>query len=242
MSIKQWIQKNNLLADLVAHLRTPLYRNGYALMMSTAATSGLGAIYWVIAARAYKPDLVGQYSAAVAAMLFLAGAAGLFLDGAMVRFIPRAGKATPRLIGMAYLISALAAALIASVFLIGIKVWAPALAFLTEDPWLTAGFILGTVVTVIFAEEDGALTGLRQATWVPLENSIYSVLKIAVLIGLALTAAPIWHPGLLDRTRHSPDRGSKPAYLYAPGASPHPKNRPKRRAAGGGPDYPLHCR
>ena len=42
MSIKQWIQKNNLLADLVAHLRTPLYRNGYALMMSTAATSGLG--------------------------------------------------------------------------------------------------------------------------------------------------------------------------------------------------------
>jgi phenylacetate-CoA ligase len=185
MSIKQWIQKNNLLADLVSHVRTPLYRNGYALMMSTAATSGLGAIYWVIAARAYKPDLVGQYSAAVAAMLFLAGAAGLFLDGAMVRFIPRAGTATPRLIGMAYLISALAAVLAASGFLIGIKLWAPALAFLTKDPWLYSGFILGTVIIVIFSEQDGALTGLRQATWVPLENSIYAVLKIALLIALA---------------------------------------------------------
>jgi phenylacetate-CoA ligase len=185
MSIKQWIQRNNLLADLAAHLRTPLYRNGYALMVSTAATSGLGAIYWVIAARAYQPELVGQYSAAVAAMLFLAGAAGLFLDGAMVRFIPRAGTATQRLIGLSYLISALAAVLAAGLFLLGIKLWAPALAFLTGDPWLFSGFIAGTVIIVIFSEQDGALTGLRQATWVPLENSIYAVLKIAMLIALA---------------------------------------------------------
>jgi len=185
MSIIKWLQGNNWVDGLTSHLRTPLYRNGYALMVSTAATSGIGAIYWFIAARTYPPDLVGRYSAAVAAMLFLAGAAGLFLDGAMVRFIPRAGKAAPRLILLAYLISALAAALAAGLFLVGIHFWAPALAFLTQDPWLYVGFILGTVIIVIFAEQDGALTGLRQATWVPLENSIYAVLKIVMLIPLA---------------------------------------------------------
>ena len=176
-------------------------------------------------------------------MLFLAGAAGLFLDGAMVRFIPRAGKATPRLIGLAYLISALAAVLVASVFLIGIKLWAPALAFLTEDPWLTGGFILGTVVIVIFAEEDWRADRVTSGHLGAIRKLDLFRAKNCRVDRAGADAAPIWHPGLLDRTRPFPLIVAVNLLIFMPpGASPHPKNRPKRRAAGGGPDYPLHCR
>ena len=41
--------------DIAAHLRTPLYRNGYFLIASTVITSGLGFIYWAVAARVYRP-------------------------------------------------------------------------------------------------------------------------------------------------------------------------------------------
>ena len=62
-----------LLARLVAHLRTPLYWNGYALILSSGATSGLGMIYWIVAAQAYSAEAVGLNSAMIAAMMFLAG-------------------------------------------------------------------------------------------------------------------------------------------------------------------------
>ena len=180
-SISHWFEKTSIQTRVASHFRTPLYRNGYALMASTAATSALGIVYWFIAARSYPAEIVGRNSAVIATMLFLAGAAGLFLDGALVRFLPRAGKASTRLIITSYLVSAMAAALAASVFISGTPIWSPALAFLGKDPWIFTGFVLGTVTICIFSEQDGALTGLRQATWVPLENSTYALIKIILL-------------------------------------------------------------
>lgn len=176
------LNKTWLVPQLVSHLRTPLFRNGYLLTVSSVATSGLGIVYWLFAARMYSAELVGKNSAAIAALLFLSGVSGLFLDGALIRFIPRAGKATGRLIGYAYLVSGLAAILVGILFLAGIQIWAPALAFLKEDIWLFLAFVLGTLTICIFSEQDGALLGLRQAAWIPVENTIYAVAKIVLLI------------------------------------------------------------
>ena len=181
-AISRKLNKDSLQSRFSSHFRTPLYRNGYALMASTVATSGLGIVYWFVAARAYPAAVLGINSAVIAAMSFLAGAAMLFLDGALIRFLPQAGMATPRMIAYSYLVSSVAAALMASVFLAGAQVWSPGLAFLRNDPWLFLGFVIGTMVICIFTEQDGALTGLRQATWVPLENASYSLLKIVLLL------------------------------------------------------------
>ncbi len=179
--LTQWLKQSPLASKFAAHLKTPLYRNGYALMINTAATSVFGIIYWIVAARAYPVEVVGRNSAAISSMLFLAGIATLFLDGAMVRFLPLAGKAMPRLVGFSYLVSALAAGIVSSIFLAGLHLWAPALAFLKGTPILALTFILGTAIICIFSEQDGVLTGLRQATWVPFENSTYALLKIILL-------------------------------------------------------------
>ena len=60
------------LARLTAHLRDPLYRNGYALVLSSAATSVLGILYWVLAARLYSTAVIGVNSALLSALSFLA--------------------------------------------------------------------------------------------------------------------------------------------------------------------------
>src|SRR5690242_2889732 len=46
-------------APIVAHLREPLYRNGYLLLINVCATSGLGLIFWALAAHAYSAEAVG---------------------------------------------------------------------------------------------------------------------------------------------------------------------------------------
>src|SRR5438874_13639391 len=99
-------------ARLVAHMRVPLYRNAYALTFSSITTAGLGMVYWLLAARYYTTDVVGLNSAAIAALMFLTGVSGLYLDGALIRFIPRAGRATVRLVGYAYLITGIVATLV----------------------------------------------------------------------------------------------------------------------------------
>lgn len=169
----------------LAHLRTPLYRNAYALTVSTALTSVLGLLFWFLAARLYPADIVGLNSAAIAAMLFLAGVAGLYLDGVLIRFAPRAGRATRKLVGSAYLVSGGVAALASLVFLAGVDVWAPALGFLRADPWLGLAFVVGTVASCLAVVQEGALTGMRQATWTPLQSGAISLAKLGLLAALA---------------------------------------------------------
>jgi O-antigen/teichoic acid export membrane protein len=172
-------------ARLMAHVRIPLFRNAYALMFSSMTTSALGLLYWLLAARYYSTEAVGINSAAIAGLMFLSGVAGLYLDGALVRFIPRAGPATGRFIVYAYAISAGMGALVSVVFLIGLGLWSPALAMFSANPWLSVGFILATATSCVFVLQDGALIGLRQAMWVPIENTIFSAVKIVLLIAFA---------------------------------------------------------
>ncbi len=167
---------------LVAHARTPLFRNGYALMLSAAATSGLGVVYWMLATRYYSAEVVGLNSAVISAMLFVAGVAQLSLVSVITRFLPRAGHATSRLIGVAYALTLTVAALAGLLFVLGVRLWSPALAFLGASPLFALWFVLATMSWCIFTLQDSVLAGMKQAVWVPIENTTFAVAKIALLL------------------------------------------------------------
>jgi len=171
---------------LNAHLSTPLYRNGYSLVLSSAVGSGLGTIYWIVAARAYSPEILGGNSAAIAAMMFLAGVAQLNLVSALVRFLPQAGSRTATFVLVAFGIATIGAALASTVFLMGLSMWAPSLGFLRANLGFSLWFILATIAWTIYVLQEGVLTGLRQATWVPVKNAVFAVSKLALLAGFAV--------------------------------------------------------
>lgn len=181
--LPQW--RSDYFSRFLAHLRMPLYRNGYALAFSAVSSAMLGFLYWALAARYYTTEAVGLNAAAIAAMTFLASVARLYLDGVLIRFLPRAGVKAGRLIRYAYFISGMTAAAIGVLFILGLNFWAPALGFLRTSPALAVGFILGTIAYCIFDQQDGALTGLRQAKWVPLENTLFALAKLVLLVMLA---------------------------------------------------------
>ena len=53
------------LTRLRAHMRDPLSRSGYALVLGSAITSALGMGFWVLAARLYSAADVGTASAMI---------------------------------------------------------------------------------------------------------------------------------------------------------------------------------
>jgi hypothetical protein len=93
------------LHQLFSHLRVPLYKNGYSLILSSATTSGLGMLFWVLAAHYYSVETIGTSSAMIAAMMFLSGVSQRGMNSALVRFVPLAGRASARLVSFTYLIS-----------------------------------------------------------------------------------------------------------------------------------------
>lgn len=176
-----------MIPKLFAQLNSPLLLNGYALVLSSGATSALGIVYWILAARLYSEEAVGLNSAAITVMFFLANVAQLNLINVLNRFIPSAGRATAGLILKSYLASALMALCVSVIFLLGLDIWAPSLSALNSSAGSTAWVIFATVSWCIFTLQDGVLIGLRQARWVPLATITYAVVKLALIVLLAGT-------------------------------------------------------
>ncbi|MFD4725662.1 lipopolysaccharide biosynthesis protein [Streptomyces seoulensis] len=162
----------------------PLFRNAYALMLNTGISAVLGLGFWLAAARYYSESAVGQGSAAIAAMKLLAGLTAVTLTGALARFIPVAGRATARLIFRTYAGSSLVVAVAAGVFLLTLDVWGPSYRFL-HGPVGGLGFVAAVVAWNVLTLQDGVLTGLRSAPWVPVGNTVFSAVKLGLLVVFA---------------------------------------------------------
>lgn len=169
---------------LQAQLRVPLFRDGYALVANSGLTALMGAVYWLLAARDFSPRTLGVNSAAISAMMFLAGVAQLNLMSALLRFVPVSGVAARRLVACCYAIATALGAVAGVAFVIGVPRWAPRLGFLA-DPAFLAWFVVATMAWCVFNLQDSVLTGLGRAVLVPVENQVFSTAKIVLVVALA---------------------------------------------------------
>ncbi|HLI15083.1 MAG TPA: hypothetical protein VKV23_03400 [Acidimicrobiales bacterium] len=170
---------------LLEELRDPLFRNGHALVLSSMATSAIGMAFWVLAARGYPAADVGRDAAALSTMTFLGGVAQLNLTSALTRFIPTAGRKILRFVVSSYALAVVVAVVLALGFALLVPELAGRLDFIRRDHLMVVWWTLATAVWAIFVLEDGALTGLRRAPWVPVENAGFSLLKAGLVLPFA---------------------------------------------------------
>ncbi|OSC62111.1 hypothetical protein B5181_25525, partial [Streptomyces sp. 4F] len=166
-----------------------LFKNAYFLMLSTGVSAVLGLGFWLVAARYYSEEAVGQGSAAIAAMRLLASITATTMIGAVVRFVPRAGRATGPLVWRAYAASSVVVALAAVVFLLTLDLWGASYAPLGTAE-AGALFVAACVAWALLTLQDGVLTGLRKAEWVPAGNAVFSVGKL-ILLAVFATTLPV---------------------------------------------------
>ncbi|MHA6616646.1 lipopolysaccharide biosynthesis protein [Pseudonocardia sp. DLS-67] len=170
--------------------RAPQHRDGLALILSSGITSGLGLLFWLLAARLYETATVGLNSTLLSAMTLLGTVAQLNLGNALLRFIPVAGRRTRTLVALCYAVAVVAAAAAGGLFALGASWWAPELAAAFGRSELLAFFVVSTPLWTMFVMQDYVLPAIRRATVVPLENMLFSVLKLVFLAAAA--ALGIW--------------------------------------------------
>ncbi|HET9518226.1 MAG TPA: hypothetical protein VFO77_10905 [Actinoplanes sp.] len=158
-------------------------RQGLLLLANTAATTGLGVVYWGVAARSLPMALMGAGTALVAAITTLSNFSQLNFYSSVGVLLPRMGdgkaRAVARIYGVTSFLTLLAAAIVA--------VFIPRLLQHGDDrsaqssSWIVAMAVIWT----IFALQDGVLIAIGAAKIVLLSNTVYGVVKLGLLVWAA---------------------------------------------------------
>ena len=154
-----------------------LMQNAVALMISSGGSAVLGVVFWGVATHVASAKAVGRASAEIAAMVLIANLSQLSFGPIFERFLPVAGNQTRAFILRAYKLCISVAFVFATVYVftgIGHN-------FLPSSFAWRALFVAAVVMWTIFALQDSALIGLRASRWVPVENIISSLMKLALL-------------------------------------------------------------
>ncbi|HWD95588.1 MAG TPA: hypothetical protein VG246_04120 [Acidimicrobiales bacterium] len=161
-----------------------LVRNAVALMISSGGTALLGVAFWAIAAHLATSSAVGRTSAEITAMILLSSLAQLSFGTIFERFLPVAGTQTRGFVVRAYVMCIIVAFALTSIYAFSglANSYLP-----TSLLWRTL-FVLAVVFWTIFALQDSVLIGLRASTWVPVENILFAIIKLALLPILIATS------------------------------------------------------
>ena len=168
-------------ARLRARATDPLLRSAYSLIANGVVTAVLGLGFWIVAARLYSPAELGRDAALVAAMIELSAISQLNLHNAIIRFLPGLRRHTARALAAAYGLSGGSGLVVGVAFVTIAPIVADDLGFLVSDRAIAVAYVTAQVLWSWFVLQDSALTALRRATWVPLENGAFGLIKLAVL-------------------------------------------------------------
>jgi len=162
-----------------------LLQNAAALTLSTGGTGALGIVFWAAAARLASPTAVGDTTAEISAMVLLANLAQLSLTTIFERFLPIMGDRTGRFVKRAYAICVVTSLIAAIVYLaagFGHK-------YIPSSFGWRALFVVAVILWTIFVIQDSVLTALRATRWVPVENILFALAKLALLPAFILVSA-----------------------------------------------------
>ncbi|WP_127504466.1 lipopolysaccharide biosynthesis protein [Actinoplanes solisilvae] len=178
-------RRSGLLTALKEHV--DLFLNAGSLIATTAITSLFGFAYWWVAARSASPEAVGQASAAVSAMTLI-GTIGMFGMGTMlISDLSRLRGPKWELITTCLLVSGSAATVGGIGYVVVASTWIPGLREALGGSFGTVLLVVGIALNAIVLVLDEALVGLLKGPLQLMRNAWFSVIKLALLGGLALT-------------------------------------------------------
>jgi hypothetical protein len=167
--------------QLRAVLAEPMTRTSAGIAASTLLSAGLGVGFWALAARLFSAREVGRDSALVAALLAIAGIGQLNLNNVFPRFLPQLLNRKGRYVTVGYAWAAAVSFVLGVAFVVIGPDVSPGLRFVRAAPAVTIALPFAVAAWAIFSLQDAVLTGLGKASWLPIENGLFSVARILLL-------------------------------------------------------------
>lgn len=159
-------------------------RASVMLIASNFVTSAIGLVYWLVAARQLDQAQLGLDAAVVNTVILASNLGSLDLVHAIPRYLPAAGHRARAFVTASYGVALACSLAVAAVLLLGVQTFTPTLGFLVDQWQWTALFLLAVAAWSTFALQDCVLIALRRNAWVPIENVVFAVAKLVLLVVL----------------------------------------------------------
>lgn len=171
-------------------LWTPLYQHAAFLILNTILVSAGGVLFWWVAARFATPSDVGLTAGMISSLTLLVTIGNLGLGFGLVRFMPMQHDGGRVLVESATTVVLVVALVCAGVFLIGIRLWAPALTTV-QDNLLSAGlFAFTTSLAAAAVLQDNTFLAKRATHLIVIKNSALNATRL-VCIPILVTAGAL---------------------------------------------------
>jgi O-antigen/teichoic acid export membrane protein len=154
--------------------------NAITLASTTGVTSGLGFVYWAVAARLFSQQAVGYGSAAVSAMMLIGTTGMLGMGTVLIGELPRR-KDCGGLVSAALIASAGGSLLLGFAFVILAPSISRSFYFISGTIGQQALFVAGVVVTGVSLTFDQATIGLLRGGIQLSRNIVFSIVKLLML-------------------------------------------------------------
>jgi O-antigen/teichoic acid export membrane protein len=160
--------------------RHSVVRNASFLLVGNVVLSGLGFVFWIIAARLFPKPQIGVATVLLSSSALLVAIGLVGLDAGITRFL--ASSSAPRdqldsTVSTVFVTTALAAA----VYVLVAPSLSSHLAFLRSDVGDAAVFAVLTVALAVNAVLQNAFVAKRSAHFVLVSNSLFGLMRIALL-------------------------------------------------------------
>lgn len=155
--------------------------NAGSVFGTTIVTSGLGFVYWWVAARRFTPEVVGAGSAAISSMTLIGTFCVLGLGTLLITEIPRQPEKAAPLISTSLVVVAVAGALAGLLFASIAPLFSKQFSYLNASIVDVITYAVGVSLTSVTLVLDQALIGLLRGVRQFQRNSLFAVIKLVIL-------------------------------------------------------------
>ncbi|MBA3867684.1 MAG: lipopolysaccharide biosynthesis protein [Anaerolineae bacterium] len=168
--LNRWVKNNRILLT-----------NTSSLVITTVVTSGLGFVYWWLAAKTFSTQAVGVASAAIAAMTLLGIIGKLGFGTLLVGELPRQRANAGSMVMSALVIVASVSTILGILFAWAAPLFSKDLQSLAADGFAIGIFAIGVLLTAVTLVFDQAVIGLLQGELQLWRNVVFSLTKLLLL-------------------------------------------------------------
>ena len=164
-----------------------LVRSAASLVSTSLVTSGLGFIYWTVAARMFSASEVGESATAIAAMSLIAPFTLLGFGTALIFKLPTMSSGRAQLVSTAAVVCAVIGGLVALVCALALPTDFLGLPGIGHDVRTTLLFVGGVSAHAVAMMLDSALLSIVGGGVQLKRNIVQAVVKLVLLVVFALT-------------------------------------------------------
>lgn len=153
-----YLSKNKY--KISSHLKDPLFKNSFFIILTSISGAGFGFIFWMLAAKLSSAEDVGIATALISSMTLIILISKFGLDFSIIRFCPTSDKS--RIFSTSIIVTTIFSLIFGLVFITGVDIFSPGL-YLLKSPQNIALFLISLAANSIAQLTANSFIAIRKA-------------------------------------------------------------------------------